>query len=147
MDTKILFLNLSNDDDNFSKYRQEMLGTIKKLLNNDKSIELEIYEKDQAKEKLSSTNLSDIDLLILWVDSEHCNDWIYFSEKIEKQSQILGFFVIFGIEEDQIEDNMEKAMMRNIYPFICPINYTNFKAYLQAVVSEIKYKKSLEKFK
>ena len=69
MDTKILFLNLSNDDDNFSKYRQEMLGTIKKLLNNDKSIELEIYEKDQAKEKLSSTNLSDIDLLILWVDS------------------------------------------------------------------------------
>ncbi len=147
MDTKILFLNLSNDDDNFSKYRQEMLGTIENLSNNDKSIELEIYEKDQAKEKLSSTNLSDIDLLILWVDSEHCNDWIYFSEKIEKQSQILGFFVIFGIEEDQIEDNMEKAMMRNIYPFICPINYTNFKAYLQAVVSEIKYKKSLEKFK
>lgn len=147
MDTKILFLNLSNDDDNFSKYRQEMLGTIENLSNNDKSIELEIYEKDQAKEKLSSTNLSDIDLLILWVDSEHCNDWIYFSEKIEKQNQILGFFVIFGIEEDQIKDNMEKAMMRNIYPFICPINYTNFKAYLQAVVSEIKYKKSLEKFK
>jgi hypothetical protein len=85
--------------------------------------------------------------LILWVDSEHCNDWIYFSEEIEKQNQILGFFVIFGIEEDQIEDNMEKAMMRNIYPFICPINYTNFKAYLQAVVSGIKYKKSLEKFK
>lgn len=147
MDTKILFLNLSNDDDNFSKYRQEMLETIENLSNNDKSIEPEIYEKDQAKEKLSSTNLSDIDLLILWVDSEHCNDWIYFSEEIEKQNQILGFFVIFGIEEDQIEDNMEKAMMRNIYPFICPINYTNFKAYLQAVVSEIKYKKSLEKFK
>lgn len=147
MDTKILFLNLSNDDDNFSKYRQEMLETIENLSNNDKSIEPEIYEKDQAKEKLSSTNLSDIDLLILWVDSEHCNDWIYFSEEIEKQNQILGFFVIFGIEEDQIEDNMEKAMMRNIYPFICPINYTNFKAYLQAVVSGIKYKKSLEKFK
>ena len=147
MDTKILFLNLSNDDDNFSKYRQEMLGTIENLSNNDKPIKLERYEKDQAKEKLSSTNLSDIDLLILWVDSEHCNDWIYFSEEIEKQNQILGFFVIFGIEEDQIEDNMEKAMMRNIYPFICPINYTNFKEYLQAVVSGIKYKKSLEKFK
>jgi GAF domain-containing protein len=147
MDTKILFLNLSNDDDNFSKYRQEMLETIENLSNNDKSIEPEIYEKDQAKEKLSSTNLSDIDLLILWVDSEHCNDWIYFSEEIEKQNQILGFFVIFGIKEDKIKDNMEKAMMRNIYPFICPINYTNFKAYLQAVVSGIKYKKSLEKFK
>jgi GAF domain-containing protein len=85
--------------------------------------------------------------LILWVDSEHCNDWIYFSEEIEKQNQILGFFVIFGIEEEQIKDNMEKAMMRNIYPFVCPINYTNFKEYLQAVVSGIKYKKSLEKFK
>jgi GAF domain-containing protein len=147
MDTKILFLNLSNDDDNFSKYRQEMLGTIENLLNNDKSIELKKYKENKDEKKLFCNDLSDIDLLILWVDSEHCNDWIYFSEKIEKQSQILGFFVIFGIEEDQIEDNMEKAMMRNIYPFICPINYTNFKAYLQAVVSEIKYKKSLEKFK
>lgn len=147
MDTKILFLNLSNDDDNFSKYRQEMLGTIENLLNNDKSIELKKYKENKDEKKLFCNDLSDIDFLILWVDSEHCNDWIYFSEKIEKQSQILGFFVIFGIEEDQIEDNMEKAMMRNIYPFICPINYTNFKAYLQAVVSEIKYKKSLEKFK
>jgi len=147
MDTKILFLNLSNDDDNFSKYRQEMLGTIENLLNNDKSIELKKYKENKDEKKLFCNDLSDIDLLILWVDSEHCNDWIYFSEEIEKQNQILGFFVIFGIKEDKIKDNMEKAMMRNIYPFICPINYTNFKAYLQAVVSEIKYKKSLEKFK
>ena len=147
MDTKILFLNLSNDDDNFSKYRKEMLGTIENLLNNDKSIELKKYKENKDEKKLFCNDLSDIDLLILWVDSEHCNDWIYFSEEIEKQNQILGFFVIFGIKEDKIKDNMEKAMMRNIYPFICPINYTNFKAYLQAVVSGIKYKKSLEKFK
>lgn len=150
MDTKILFLNLSNDDDQFSQDRQGMLKTIDDLSTNDKPIFLLKFkkdEKDQAKEKLFSTDESDIDLLILWVDSEHCNDWIYFSEEIEKRDQILEFFVIFGIKEDQIEDNMEKAMIRNIYPFICPINYTNFKAYLQAVVSEIKYKKSLEKFK
>jgi GAF domain-containing protein len=147
MDTKILFLNLSNDDDNFSKYRQEMLETIEDLSNNDNQIVLKKYEENKDEKKLFCNDLSDIDLLILWVDSEHCNDWIYFSEEIEKQNQILGFFVIFGIKEDKIKDNMEKAMMRNIYPFICPINYTNFKAYLQAVVSEIKYKKSLEKFK
>lgn len=150
MDSKILFLNLSNDDDQFSQDRQEMLRTINNLSTNDKQIFLLRFKKDEkarAKEKLFCTDLSDIDLLILWVDSEHCNDWICFSEEIEKQKQILGFFVIFGIKEDKIEDNMEKAMLRNIYPFVCPINYTNFKEYLQAVVSGIKYKKSLEKFK
>jgi GAF domain-containing protein len=147
MDSKILFLNLSNDDDQFSQDRQEMLRTIDSLSINDKPIKFKKDEKEQAKQKLFCTDHSDIDLLILWLDSEHCNDWIYFSEEIEKQNQILGFFVIFGIKEDNIKDNMEKAMMRNIYPFVCPINYTNFKEYLQAVVSGIKYKKSLEKFK
>ena len=147
MDSKILFLNLSNDDDQFSQDRQKMSETIKELSNPDEYESFKKDEKNKVQDKLSSIDKNDVDLLILWVDSEHCSDWIEVSDLIEKQKQpyYLGFVIIFGVEEDKIEDNMEKAMLRNIYPFICPINYTNLKEYLKAIISGIKYKKSLEK--
>ncbi|BDI18179.1 hypothetical protein ANSO36C_39810 [Nostoc cf. commune SO-36] len=144
---KLLFLNLSNGDDEFRQNREDTLKHIRSI----PKIEIEETNSlETAKEKLIGFNAFDLawDVFFVWIDSENSHIWddlANFKDQ-HKELDYLGIIVVFGFNET-IQEKARDAMLGGIYAFACPFNSYVLEAYIESIGLEMKNSKSLFKFK
>jgi|GEM_PF-5461765 len=142
---KVLFLNLSDDNDEFSQDRISILEQIKVQPNITLQESISITD---TKEKLRE-NLSDEIVLIVWVDRKSPDAWQELDDFMENEEEMyyVGFVVVFGFEEDNLHEKFNKALLRKVYPFPCPVNFSLIYAFIESLVSGQKDAKFLEEFR
>lgn len=144
---RLLFLNLSNGDDEFRQNREDILKHIRT------TSKIDIEETNSlasAKEKLIGFNAFDLvwDVFLVWIDGENSyiwNDLAHFKDE-HKELDYLGIIVVFGFNET-IQEKARDAMLGGIYAFACPFNSYVLEAYIESIGLEMKNSKSLFKFK
>ncbi|OYE03339.1 GAF domain-containing protein [Nostoc sp. 'Peltigera membranacea cyanobiont' 232] len=138
---RVLFLNQSSGEDTFAQVIENILSNLKSL---DTLTLSETVSIKEAKEKLV-----DNDVLIMWLDRDNSDAWHQLDDFMEESEKLyyLGFIVIFGFQRENLLENATEAMLRTIYPFVCPIDFDVLHASIKAIDSKMKYKKSLVNFK
>ncbi|MBD2213002.1 GAF domain-containing protein [Nostoc linckia FACHB-104] len=140
---RVLFFNQSNGSDAFSQDIEDILAY---LISRPSLILEQTVSIEDAKEKLADNNH---DVLIMWVDHKNYDAWHQLDNFMEESETLyyLGFIVIFSFKEGNLLENAREAMLRRIYPFVCPIDFEVFLACIEALDSKMKYKKSLADLK
>jgi len=138
---RVLFLNQSSGKDTFTQDIENISSNLKSL---DALTLSETVSIKEAKEKLA-----DNDVLIMWLDRDNSDAWHQLDDFMEESEKLyyLGFIVIFCFQGENLLENATEAMLRTIYPFVCPIDFDVLHASIKAIDSKMKYKKSLVNFK
>jgi transcriptional regulator with GAF, ATPase, and Fis domain len=138
---RVLFLTQSSGEDTFTQDIESISSNLKSL---DALTLSETVSIKEAKEKLV-----DNDVLIMLLDRDHSDAWQQLDDFMEESEKLyyLGFIVIFGFQGKNLLENATEAMLRTIYPFVCPIDFDVLHASIKAIDSKMKYKKSLVNFK
>ncbi len=136
---RVLFVNQFNSSRDV--FNQDLQNTLVYLKSQSNLTLEEIFLIEDAKEKLTNT-----DILIIWVDTQNSGAWHDFIEN-SPTLYYLGFIVVFESKEGNLLENAREAMLRQIYPFVCPIDFDVFQASIEAIDAKMKYRKSLRNFK
>ena len=142
---RVIFLNLSLEDDKFSEERKNILIQLKAQRNITLQEPLSI---DDAKQRLKE-HLTDISVLIVWVDHGNVDEWHNLDDFMEEEEEIyyVGFIVIFGFKEKNVFEHANKALRRKVYTLGCPVNFSVLNAFIDALESDMREQKSLDKFR